>query len=90
MDQRHTIQYFYNQGLRPCQIFDQIKKFGMKRDMVYRTVKRLNETGSVADRARSGRPASVVTKKMVARVRARIDRNPIQSQRKLSRALKTS
>lgn len=90
MEQRHTIEYFHNQGLRPCQIFNQLKKFGMKRDMVYRTVKRLNETGSVADRTRSGRPASVVTKKMVASVRARIIRNPAQSQRKLARALKTS
>ena len=58
MEQRHTIEYFHNQGLRPCQIFNQLKKFGMKRDMVYRTVKRLNETGSVADRTGSGRPAS--------------------------------
>ena len=90
MEQRHTIEYFHNQGLRPCQIFNQLKKFGMKRDMVYRTVKRLNETGSVADRTRSGRPASVVTKKMVASVRAWIIRNPAQSQRKLARALKTS
>ena len=90
MEQRHTIEYFHNQGLRPFQIFNQLKKFGMKRDMVYRTVKRLNETGSVADRTRSGRPASVVTKKMVASVRARIIRNPVQSQRKLARALKTS
>ena len=58
--------------------------------MVYRTIKRLSETGSIDDRIRSGRPSSTFLPAMVKRLRSRLARNPQQSQKKLAQGLKTS
>jgi len=43
-------------------IFKALKTGGVKRDYIYRTIKRYRETSSVEDRKRSGRPRSVRTK----------------------------
>ena len=57
---------------------------------MYRTTKRLNETGSISDRKRSGRIRSRRTASVIKKVRERIRRNPRQSQNKLARDLKMS
>ena len=76
--------------MRPCVIFKTLKKQVITKSMVYRTIKRLSETGSIDDRRRSGRSRSACIPAMVKRLRSRLERNPPQSQRKLAQGLKTS
>ena len=58
--------------------------------MIYRTINRLKETGSITDRKRSGRPRSVRIPAAIKRFRSRIWRNPQQSQSSLARGLGVS
>ena len=71
-------------------IFKALKTGGVKRDFIYRTIKRYRETSSVEDRKRSGRPRSVRTKTLLKAVKQRLRRNPGQSVRKLAAGLKIS
>ena len=61
-----------------------------RRKFVYRTIKRFQDTNSVKDKPRSGRPVSVTTTKMKKVVRSRILRNPRRSIRKMAAQLKMS
>ena len=58
--------------------------------IVYRTIKRYNETGSVLDKQRSGRPRSIRTPGLKNSVRCRIFRNPRWSMRKMAREFKVN
>ena len=60
------------------------------RMFVIRTIKRYQETGSVEDRTRSGRPCTVVTPKVCKAVREQIRRNPRRSMRKMASTIKIS
>ena len=51
---------------------------------VYRTIRRLRDTGSIQDRPRSGRPRTCRTKERIKRVREKIRRNPQRSATKLA------
>ena len=55
------------------------------RKLIYRTIQRYKETGSLKERARSGRPRNVRTRELKAKIRKRIVRNPRRSMRKMSR-----
>ena len=55
------------------------------RKLIYRTIQRSKETGSLKDRARSGRPRNVRTRELKAKIRKRIVPNPRRSMRKMSR-----
>lgn len=90
LELRHTIKVLHEEGLKPSEIVHRLKNHQVHRSLVYRTLKRIEETGTVEDRARSGRPRSARTKRMRECVRARVTRNPAQSQRKLSSKLGTS
>ena len=61
-----------------------MKQIGITRDCVYRTIRRLRDTGSVQDRPRSGRPCTCRTKERIKRVREKIRRNPQRSAKKLA------
>ena len=87
METRLTIKFHHEQGLTPPEIFKLVKSSGVARSTVYNTINRLSETGSVAYRKWSERPRSARTPAIVKRLRARIARNPQQSQRKLSKSL---
>ena len=87
METRLTIKFHHEQGLTPPEIFKLVKSSGVARSTVYNIINRLSETGSVAYRKRSERPRSARTPAIVKRLRARIARNPQQSQRKLSKSL---
>ena len=87
---RSVIKFHHDQGSKPAEIFHSLKKHGITRSMVYRTINRICETGTTSDRKRSGRPRSVRTPAMVKRLRARISRNPCQSQNSLAKAMKES
>ncbi|KAI6660137.1 Transposase [Oopsacas minuta] len=65
-------------------------KMPRKKDVYYRAIKRYLETGKVEDRARTGRPCSVVTPKVRKAVREQIRRNPRRSMRKMASVLKIS
>ena len=55
------------------------------RKLIYRTIKRYKETGSLNDKARSGRPRTERTIGLKAKVQKRIVRNPRRSMRKMAR-----
>ncbi|KAI6647742.1 hypothetical protein LOD99_8583 [Oopsacas minuta] len=61
----------------------QSKKVGRK--LIYRTIQRYKETGSLKDRARSGRQRNVRTRELKAKMKKRMVRNPRRSMRKMSR-----
>jgi len=85
MNEKRSIGKFYHeQNFRPAQILQRLKNAGINRKFIFRTIKRLNETGSVDDRKRSGQCRSVRTPRRIKAVRARVRRNPRQSQRKLT------
>ena len=89
-ESRSTIKFYLDRGMRPADIFRLLKKYGVTRNMVYRTADRLRETGSISDRKRSGAPRTARTPAMVKRLRARISRNPRRSQTSLAKSMKTS
>lgn len=71
-------------------IVRELKHLKIDRWFVYRTIKRYNETGSVNDRPRSGRPKSATTKKIVKKVRERIRQNPRRSANEMAKDMKIS
>ena len=74
-------------GLRRRDIVKNLVKIGVNESVVYRTIKRINETGAVDGREHNGRKVSVTVPAMVKRVRSRIDRNPRRSQRRMAKEL---
>ena len=74
---RLTVKSFYNSSFTTAEICKQVAKVGISRRFVYRTVKRLRETGSVGDRPRSGRPRTIRTKERVKRVREKFEEIPV-------------
>ena len=79
MEQRAAIKLFHDNGFSPASIAKQLAKVHIGERKVYRTIKRLRETGTIADRKRSGRPRSVRTPALVNKVKCRLVRNPKQS-----------
>ncbi|CAH1968545.1 unnamed protein product [Acanthoscelides obtectus] len=70
------------------QIFELLRGLQISRKFVSRTIQRYNETSSVDDRPRSGRPRQVRTPAAIKAVKARIQRNPLRKQKILSREMK--
>lgn len=82
---RLIVKKYFEEGKTGGQIFQLVKSIGIKRDFVYRTIRRLRDTGSLNDRPRSGRKRSVCTPDRIKRVREKIRRNPARSARKLAK-----
>jgi transposase len=82
---RELVKKHFSEGKKPVEIFKLVKLHGIKRDFVYRTIRRLRETGTINDRPRSGRPRSVRTKERIKRIREKIRRNPARSSRKMAK-----
>lgn len=82
---RLIVKRHFDRGLNGTQIFNLVKVHGIKRDFVYRTIRRLRETGTVKDRPRSGRPRSARTKNRIKRIREKIRRIPERSARKMAK-----
>ncbi|CAH1645012.1 unnamed protein product [Spodoptera littoralis] len=70
-------------------IFRELKSFGVSRNFVYYTIKRYQETSSLHDRQRSGRPRSVRTLANIKIIRERLRRNPCRTQKKLAEKIFT-
>ena len=62
------------------------------RTTVLRTIQKFEATGNLENenKSKSGRPRSVRTKKMIEKVRAKINRNPNRSARKMAKEYGTS
>ncbi len=69
---RIAIPALYKAGKNGKEIFQTLKSSRMNQCFVYRTLKRLKETGGTDDRPRSGSPTSVRTPKIVKTVRERV------------------
>lgn len=68
-------------GMELSVIFQTLQKLGISRMFVYRTINRYNNTYSVEDQKKTGRPRVVRTTKAVNAVKARIRRNFIRKQK---------
>ncbi len=90
MDERCAIKLYHEKGFNEKEIIEKLKDLKISRSKVYRTVKRLRETGSIADRPRSGRPRTSRTPELINKVRCRLWRNPQQSIRKMAPKVHTS
>ena len=81
---RLIIQKYFQRGFSGGQIFQHVRQLGVTRSCVYRTIRRLRDTGSIQDRPRSGRPRTCRTEERIKRVREKIRRNPQRSAAKLA------
>ena len=87
MGERSTIIKLFKDGKTTGDILKILCIPETRRKVVYRTIKRFQETNSVKDRPRRGRPVSVTTTQMRKVVRSRILRNPRQYMRKMAAQL---
>ena len=90
MEERAAIKLFHDKGYDPATIIKKLADLNISKMKVYRTVKRLRETGSIEDRKRSGRPRSVRTTQLISKVRSRYWRKSQQSVNKMAHQLKIS
>ncbi|CAH2091706.1 unnamed protein product [Euphydryas editha] len=87
-ENRIAVIALHKVGMELSVIFQTHQKLGFIRMFVYRTINRNNNTWSVEDQKRSGRPRAVRTTKPVNAVKVRIHQNPIRNQKILSREMK--
>ena len=80
----HAIVALHKTGLKPCQILCRLRHLPVSRSMVYRTIRRYTETGSVNKRHNGGSRPTATAPAMVRRVRARLYRNPKRSAKKMA------
>ena len=88
--ERAAIVELFLKGKTQSEIMKLLKIPETRRKLIFRTIKRFNEIGSLLDRPRSGRPVSVSTVRMRKVVRSRVLRNPRRSVRKMAKELKIS
>ena len=89
-NKRGAIIELYRAGKTPPEISKLLQNSDVNRMLIQRTIKRYNETKSIEDRKRCGRPRSVTTPAMVKKVKLRITRNPNRSMRKMAKEMKVS
>ena len=87
---RSKIVGLFLAGKSPKEILNSFKDEKVCRQLVYRTIRRYKDTGSVQDRARTGRPTSVCTQQLKKKISSRISRNPRRSIRKMARDFSVS
>ncbi|KIH63514.1 hypothetical protein ANCDUO_06185 [Ancylostoma duodenale] len=85
-DNHSAIVALYRSGMKPLQIFKELKSIGVSQSQVYRTIKRYLETGSSKKRHGGGRRETARIAANIGRLRKRLQRNPRQSSRKLSKS----
>jgi transposase len=85
MEDRACVKKYHDIGVKPYQIYKALKQLKITKNMVYRTVKRLKETGSIANRPRSGRPRTVRTPQFIKNLKRRLKRNPQRSVRAMAK-----
>ena len=88
--QRCAVVELHRVGKSASEILKEFKLPKSRRSFVYRTIQRYNETGSVNDRNRSGRPRTATTPEVKKKIASRISRNPRRSMRKMAGELQIS
>ena len=87
---RSKIVGLFLAGKSPKEILNSMKDEKVCRQLINRTIRRYKDTGSVQDRARTGRPTSVCTQQLKKKISSRISRNPRRSIRKMARDFSVS
>lgn len=85
MEKREAIIKLHCAGKSCSDIAKALKDMKVTKSTAWYTIKRWEKTKSVENRPKSGRPRTVRTKKLIESTRAKINRNPRQSIRKLAR-----
>lgn len=87
---RDSVIALYLGGKTQVAIVRALQHLNVNKSFVSRTIARYRDTGSVASRPKSGRKKTVTTPEMIRKVKARFDRNPRRSGRKIARELNIS
>ena len=87
---RAAVIKLFQVGHKQKQILNLLKMPNGRRMFVYRTIKRYQETGTVEDKVRSGRPSSIITPRVKKAIREQIRRNPRRSMRKIALGMEIS
>ena len=87
---RSEIIGLFMAGKSQREILSDLKDELVNRQLVYRTIKRYKDKGSMLDRPRSGRPTSVSTPQLKKKIASRITRNRRRSIRKMARDFSVS
>ncbi|KIH61125.1 hypothetical protein ANCDUO_08608 [Ancylostoma duodenale] len=85
-DNHSAIVALYRSGMKPLQIFKELKSIGVSQSQVYRAIKRYLGTGSSKKRHGGGRRRTARIAANIGRLRKRLQRNPRQSSRKSSKS----
>ena len=64
-----------------------LHNLNVNKSLISRTIARYRDTGSVAQCPKSGRKKTVTTPEMIRKLKARLDRNPSRSGKKIIREL---
>lgn len=84
METRRRIVELREQGLSYGQIAKRLEDMKVSKHKAFLTYKRYQQTGSLEDRPRSGRPRSVRTPRVIKSVREKIRRSKKRSMRKMA------
>lgn len=87
---RNSVIALYLAGKAQVDIVRALQHLKVNKSFVSRTIARYRDTGSVARRKGSGSTKTVTTPEMIRKVKARIERNPRRSGRKMAHELNIS
>lgn len=87
---RNSVIALYLTGKSQPAIVRELKHLKVNKMFVYRTITRYNDTGSIAKRYGGGPKKTATSSDMVRKVKARIERNPRRSGRKMAAELNIS
>ena len=87
---RNSVIALHLAGKSQVAIVRQLQHLNVNRKLVYRTIKRYNDTGSIEIRYGGGPKKTATSPEMIRKVKARIERNPRRSGRKMAAELNIS
>lgn len=87
---RNSVIALYLAGKSQPAIVRELQHLKVNKIFVYRTITRYNDTGSIAKRHGGGPKKTATTQENIRNVKARIERNPRRSGRKMAAELKIS
>ena len=73
-EEKVVIKFYHDRGTKTPDIVKALKKLKVGERKIYRTVKRLRETGSIDSRFRSGSRRTTRTKQVIKRVKDRFQK----------------
>ena len=85
LDVRAKINSYYLSGCKQTEILNKLKVDKVNIMLVYRTIKRYNDSKGIADRPRSGRPSTTRSIRLRKAVRSQVARNPKRLMRKMAK-----